>query len=318
MTGMSGMTYYDVYEKYFRPAFPHLRSAQKEILNHLPRSPHQSVVVLSAPPGVGKSLIALIDAVAVAGVSEGAPGHPGSPVVHVVTISKGLQDQYAKTLEKVTSVNPGWYFVVFKGRQNYPCILKGGRTAARCPVLNVVLAGRTFCKFKPERVDDLADAVDRGMFAQLANGQFLVPPQSEEWCPYWRDKFTALRSNFVVFNYHYYLYELFLVGDFPAPDVVIFDEVHRFFDVMDTVFSVDVTSAYLSNLGVEIPPLSHADYLPSLVSAVKSRFDDVTLQLVRFLEAKGEWDAEESKIFGRLLYEYNTLYDVLSRLQLFL
>lgn len=315
---MLGMTYFETYDRFFRYAFPHLRSAQKEVLNHLRRSLRQSLVVLSAPPGVGKSLIALIDAVASAGVSEGSPGHPGSPVVHIVTISKGLQDQYSKTLEKVVSVNPGWTYTVFKGRQNYPCVLKKGRTAARCPVLNVVLAGRTFCKYKPGRVDDISDAVDHGVFAQLAGGQFLVPPQADEWCPYWHDKFSALRSNFTVFNYHYYLYELFLVGDFPAPDVVVFDEVHRFFDVMDTVFSVDVTSGYLESLGVELPAMSSTNYIATLVSAVKSRFDDVISRLTSFLDAEDVWDAEESKIFGRLLYVYNSLYDLLSRLQLFL
>ena len=315
---MTGVTFYDVYREYFKPAFPHLRPAQTEILNHLPHHVGQSLVVLSAPPGVGKSLLALIDAVTESGVSEGTAGHPGSPVVHIVTISKGLQDQYADTLSRVVSINPGWRYTVFKGRQNYPCILKKGRTAASCPVLNVVLSGKTFCKYKPGRVDDIADAVDHGTFAQLANGQFLVPPQAEEWCPYWHDKFRALRSNFTVFNYHYYLYELFLVGDFPAPDVVVFDEVHRFFDVMDTVFSIDVTSGYLSSLGVEVPSISTVNYLSTLVSAIKFRFDEVVYQMSRFVNAEEKWDPEESRIFGRLLYEYNSLYDLLSRLQLYL
>lgn len=311
----------DVYNDYFRGAFPNLRPSQREILSHLPTSGGQSLVVLSAPPGVGKSLIALIDAVASAGVSEPVAGAPGHPVVHIVTISKGLQDQYADTLSRITSVNPQWFYTVFKGRQNYKCLLKKGRTAAQCPVLNLAISSKTFCKYKPGRVDSLAEAVDYSTFAPLASGRFLVPPQAEDWCPYWRAKFDALKSNFTVFNYHYYLYELFLVGDFPAPDVVVLDEVHRFFDVMDTVFSIELTSGTLKRMGIDVglrEHISRSNYLSTITALLRSRADTLLNQLSAFMDDKGDWDPEESKMFGRLLYQYNDVYSYLARLQVFL
>jgi len=315
------VSFAEVYDRYFKIAFPHLRPQQREILSHLPYSDNPSLVVLSAPPGVGKSLIALIDAVSEAGVSEPVAGAPGHPVVHIVTISKGLQDQYADTLSRITSVNPQWFYTVFKGRQNYKCLLRKGRTAAQCPVLNLAIGTRTFCKYKPGRVPSLADAVDYPVFAPLASGQYLVPPQAEEWCPYWKAKFDALKSNFTVFNYHYYLYELFLVGDFPAPDVLVLDEVHRFFDVMDTLFSVDISLPKLKRMGVDVSSLegmTRTSFLVEITRALRDRADQLVSQISAFTEDRSDWDPEESRLFGRLLYQYNDVYDTLSRLQVFL
>ena len=309
------MNYYEVYYRYFRSAFPRLRPSQHEILGYLQHSDYPTLVVMSAPPGVGKSLIALVDAVAEAGFQ----GHIENPRVHIVTISKGLQDQYYDTIRRVVNYNPQWTVTVFKGRQNYECLLKKGKTAETCPILNLPVLGSTYCKYKPPRVSDPEEATKYPDFVFTAQGNYIVPPKAEDWCPYWRVKFDALKSNFVVFNYHNFFYELFLVGDFHAPDVVVLDEVHRMFDVMDSVFSIDVTSRYLKSLGVKIPPtVTKYNYVEILTRTIKARISELVYQISGFMESKDEWDPEERSIFSKLMYAYSTLYDIYSRLQVYL
>ena len=267
------MNWRDAYERYIKSVFPRLRPAQSEILSRIPPPEQADLVVISAPPGVGKSLIGLI-----LGVSHPFPSRtvsklvPRGPHVHIVTPTKGLQDQYRADLEKISQAN-GWKYTVLKGRQNYPCPIYSRRTAATCPLLDVYLpGGRRFCSLKPRRIFKHPNTSD---YVQTYAGDYLIPPGGD-WCPYWRDKYEAMRSNFAVFNYHYYFYESFYVGDFVPPLVLVFDEVHTVFDVLDSIFGVSIYPSTLGRFGVSVPPTSSPHVFASnIIAGLQDRQVDI-------------------------------------------
>ena len=312
------MTWLDAYNRYVSkvPRFRHLRPSQAEILNQIPDPEQAGLVVISAPPGVGKSLIGIIRGLSVPFPTERYNRLiPLGPHVHIVTPTKGLQDQYRKDLEDICSAN-GWKYTVLKGRQNYRCPLRPNFTADRCPVLNLFHMGRSFCKYKPSRSPNPPSSTDD--FVQTFSGDYLVPPSSGEWCPYWLDKFHALKSNFAVFNYHYFLYEMFYVGDFVPALVVVFDEVHRLFDALDSVFSLRLYPETLQRYGLSASFYTQDPilYARNLVSELRLALSDIEASLSRYTPEDME-DPELRSFYFSLASKYSFLYDIYVRLSIF-
>lgn len=83
------------------------RDGQWELIQHLASS-ESNINVLQAPPGVGKSVIAI------------ATGRGSDSAVAVLTGTKQLQDQYSSTFTSIVDL---------RGRSNFPCILTRGLTA---------------------------------------------------------------------------------------------------------------------------------------------------------------------------------------------
>lgn len=301
------MNWKEAYEKYIKDVFPRLRPSQQEILSQI--DPNARLVVISAPTGVGKSLLGVIKGIAESGVYPSPDGiGPGGPHVYVVTPTKGLQDQYKDTLQRIY-MRRNWSYMVLKGRQNYSCPLLGkGKTAAQCPVLNAWQGGRRFCPYKPRRYFNL-EKVEVDDYVRTADGSYLVPPD-RSWCPYWLDKYEALRSHFVVFNYHYFFQELFYVGDFPFPDVVIFDEVHTAFNVLDSILSLTVTPATLQRWGIEYHGFTRnpRQVINLLRSRMIARLEEIERILTRFEDSEEEPDPEELAYY----YSYVRLYNEIS------
>lgn len=311
------MSWLDAYNAYVSriPRFSKLRPAQAEILNQIPDPDQAGLVVISAPPGVGKSLIGLIRGLSVPFPTERYNRLiPLGPHVHIITPTKGLQDQYQRDLEDLCSAN-GWRYTILKGRQNYRCVLNQRRTAATCPILNTFFLGRSFCRYKPIRSPEPPDSED---FVQTFRGDYLSPPPSDEWCPYWQDKYRALQSNFAVFNYHYFLYELFYVGDFVPALVVVFDEVHRLFDAIDSVFSLSLYPSTLENYGLS-PNHYTADpryYARSVATEISSALGNMESQLSKYSIEDLE-DPELRSFYFSLVSKYSSLYEIYVKLSIF-
>ena len=315
--GGDWVSWLDAYNKYVAKVgrFKSLRPSQAEILNQIPDPSEAGLVVVSAPPGVGKSLVGILRGLSVSFPTERYNRMiPLGPHVHIVTPTKGLQDQYRRDLGDICSAN-GWRYTVLKGRQNYRCPLRPNLTADRCPVLNLFHMGRSFCKYKPLRYPSPPESDD---FVQTFSGDYLVPPSSGEWCPYWQDKFCALQSNFAVFNYHYFLYELFYVGDFVPALVVVFDEVHRLFDAIDSVFSLRLYPRVLEYF--EIPVVRYMQdpvlYASTLLSEMRAVLANLENKLAGFSREDFE-DPELRSFYFTYAAKYSKLYDIYVRLSIF-
>jgi Rad3-related DNA helicase len=223
------------------------RQIQKDIL-HLIEEQLKSgykIVVLSAPTGVGKSLIA-------ATLSR----YYGKSFV--ITASKQLQDQYSKDLK---------FFNPVKGKSNFACLkLMEHQGIPKTDTKRAVQRGLTcekglceetvkvkgkeikeFCKFKP-RIGELE------------------PHSKNPSCFYYEQKYRALVSDYSIWNYAAY-FQLMRFGrkayaDYINKPIAIFDEAHKIEDQIIQFIGIDIYSTHITECGIDIKSYSLDDVKP--------------------------------------------------------
>lgn len=212
------------------------REIQRDILEAIEQKlkAGYKTIVLSAPTGVGKSLIA----------ATLARYHGSS---FIVTASKQLQDQYSRDLKFLKPV---------KGKSNFACqklmehqgikksdtriALQKGLTCDKglCEE-TVVKQGKKIkeiCKFKP-KIGELEDNTD-------------------SYCYYYEQKYRALISPYSIWNYAAYFqlmkYNRKAYAEYIAKPVAIFDEAHKIEDQIIQFIGIDIYSGYLYECGIDV------------------------------------------------------------------
>ncbi|MCR4340013.1 MAG: DEAD/DEAH box helicase family protein, partial [Gemmatimonadaceae bacterium] len=138
-------------------------------------------VILQAPPGVGKTLLSLLLARLVSDPRTG--GKPPSGGTVITTVTKLLQQQYLDDF-------PDHVFTA-TGRDNWPCIIDPGNTAANAP----------------------------------CNHGWNCPVKKS--CDYFTQRDTANFADVAVLNTAYYVFEKAFTKQFADHDLTIFDEAHE-------------------------------------------------------------------------------------------
>ncbi len=199
-------------------------------------------IVLSAPTGVGKSLIA----------ATLARYYKKS---FVITASKQLQDQYSRDLK---------FFNPVKGKSNFACLkLMEHQGIPRMETKKAIQKGLTcekglceetvkikgkevkeFCKFKP-RIGELE------------------PNSKNPYCFYYEQKYRALVSDHSIWNYAAY-FQLMRFGkkayaDYINKPIAIFDEAHKIEDQIIQFIGVDIYNIHISECKVDIKSYSLDD-----------------------------------------------------------
>ena len=211
------------------------REIQKDILKGIEEKLKSGykTIVLSAPTGVGKSLIAATLA-----------RYYGSSFI--VTASKQLQDQYSKDLK---------FLMPVKGKSNFACLKlmehqgidKSDQRKALQKSLTcekglceetIIKQGKKikeFCKFKPK------------LGEMLENGK--------DYCYYYEQKYRALISPHSIWNYASYFqlmkYNRKSYAEYVSKPVAIFDEAHKIEDQIIQFIGVDIYNGYLSECGID-------------------------------------------------------------------
>ncbi|MDE1766063.1 MAG: DEAD/DEAH box helicase family protein [Thaumarchaeota archaeon] len=220
------------------------RQIQKDILHAMEQELKSGykIVVLSAPTGVGKSLIAATLA-----------RYYGRSFV--ITASKQLQDQYSKDLGFLNPV---------KGKSNFACLkLMEHQEISKTETKKAVQRGLTcekglceetvkikgkeikeFCKFKP-RIGELE------------------PNSKNPYCFYYEQKYRALVSDHSIWNYAAY-FQLMRFGrkvyaDYINKPVAIFDEAHKIEDQIIQFIGIDVYNAHITECKIDIKSYSLDD-----------------------------------------------------------
>lgn len=199
-------------------------------------------IVLSAPTGVGKSLIAATLA-----------RYYGKSFV--ITASKQLQDQYSRDLP---------FFNPVKGKSNFACLklmevqgvpkretksaIQKGLTCEKglCEE-TVKIKGKEVkepCKFKP-RIGEQD------------------PDSKNAYCLYYEQKYRALVSDHSIWNYAAY-FQLMRFGkkayaDYINKPVAIFDEAHKIEDQIIQFIGIEIYSTHISECGINIKSYSLDD-----------------------------------------------------------
>ena len=212
------------------------REIQKEILQAIEQQIKvgYKTIILSAPTGVGKSLIAATLA-----------RYYGSSFI--VTASKQLQDQYSKDLK---------FLMPVKGKSNFACLkLMDQEAISKSDTKIAIQKGLTcekglceettmksgkkvkeVCKYKPK----------------------LGEPQdiSREFCHYYEQKYRALTSPHSIWNYASYFqlmkFNRKAYAEYVSKPIAIFDEAHKVEDQILQFIGVDIYNALLSECGIDV------------------------------------------------------------------
>ena len=230
------------------------RPIQREILREIDQrlSSGYKRIILSAPTGVGKSLIAG----AIAQYCQSS---------FVVTASKHLQDQYTRDMNFLRPV---------KGKSNFPCLkLMQNETVKSSPramrlgltcdkgqcVEKVSRDGKTVeetCRFKPKIKD-----IEKGV------------PEPDS-CHYYLQKYEALVAPHSLWNYSAYFqimrYNKQLFAEYLNRGIAVFDEAHRIEDQIIQFIGIDIYKGTIEECGINLDAydLQDIDSIISLVDAM--------------------------------------------------
>ena len=252
------------------------RGIQRDLMREIDEklaSGHKKII-LSAPTGVGKSLIA-------AAVAK----HCGRSFI--VTASKHLQDQYSKDLDFLKPI---------KGKSNFPCLklmktqdvksqslaTRQGLTCdkGRC-VEQVTKDGKTVeetCEFKPK-----IKGVKDKEYGSL-----------DSYCLYYMQKYEALAAQHSLWNYSAYFqimkYNQSLFAEYLDRKIAVFDEAHKIEDQIIQFVGIDIYRGTVEECGIDIKSydLSDIDLIISLAETIAESY----ARQLRDLEASANPDFE--------------------------
>ncbi|MHB8601287.1 MAG: helicase C-terminal domain-containing protein [Nitrosotalea sp.] len=214
------------------------REIQKEIIQGIEEKIKSGykTIILSAPTGVGKSLIAATLA-----------RYFGSSFI--VTASKQLQDQYSKDLK---------FLMPVKGKSNFACLkLMDQESILKSDTKNAIQKGLTCEKGLCEET-----TMKNGKKVK-ESCQFkpkLGEPQdtTKDSCYYYEQKYRALTSPHSIWNYAAYFqlmkFNRKAYAEYVSKPIAIFDEAHKVEDQIIQFIGVDIYNAYLSECHIDEKP----------------------------------------------------------------
>ncbi|MGI0006873.1 MAG: helicase C-terminal domain-containing protein [Nitrosotalea sp.] len=276
------MTILEHFPEEFKP-----REIQKEILKGIEEKIKSGykTIILSAPTGVGKSLIAATLA-----------RYFGSSFV--VTASKQLQDQYSKDLK---------FLMPVKGKSNFACLkLMEQESIEKSDTRNAIQRGLTcekglceettmkngkkvkeICQFKPK----------------------LGEPQdiTKELCHYYEQKYRALTSPHSIWNYAAYFqlmrFNRKAYEEYVKKPIAIFDEAHKVEDQIIQFIGVDIYNAYFTECGIDAKKFDNLGDIDTIAKLLEGLAKSYAKQIL---------DLQESRAF-MLNPDYATLAKLESR-----
>ena len=175
-------------------------------------------IFLEAPTGFGKTPVAIAMA-----------RYLGSS--HICTATKDLQAQYRRDFSFISEV---------KGRGNFPCIVKDDMGLDEsCEYGPCVKDDNYDCLYKTRLLDykvrgegtkkelvELDPFAERKYAEKLKENSKLV---DLDWrpCHYFHQKWMGLRSSYTVYNYRYFLSDVFYAGSAQRRNLLVLDEAHQ-------------------------------------------------------------------------------------------
>jgi len=242
------------------------REIQKEILQGIEEKIKSGykTIILSAPTGVGKSLIAATLA-----------RYFGSSFI--VTASKQLQDQYSKDLK---------FLMPVKGKSNFACLkLMDQESLLKSDTKGAIQRSLTCekgvceettmkngkkvkesCQFKPKLGEPHDDTKDS--------------------CYYYEQKYRALTSPHSIWNYAAYFqlmkFNKKAYAEYVSKPIAVFDEAHKVEDQIIQFIGVDIYSTYLSECHIDEKPydLSEMNMVAKLLDDLARSYSEQIKELL--------------------------------------
>lgn len=231
---------------------PNIREKQKSVLAEIESAVKSGYrhIFFEAPTGFGKTPVAIALA-----------RFLGSS--HVCTATKDLQTQYRRDFPFVVEV---------KGRGNFPCIVKEDMGLDEsCDYGPCVKDDVYDCIYKTRLMDyrvegegTIREIVRLDPFAErkyvdkMHNKSKIV---ELEWkpCHYFHQKWIGARSSHTVYNYRYFLSDVFYAGTAQKKNLLVLDEAHQLESEVGNFRSFTIRKNMLPFLKLKIPDRNVAD-----------------------------------------------------------
>lgn len=226
--------------------FPQIRDRQKSVLAEIESAIKSGYrqIFLEAPTGFGKTPVAIAMA-----------RYLGSS--HVCTATKDLQTQYRRDFPFVVEV---------KGRGNFPCIVKEDMGLDEsCDYGPCVKDDSYDCVYKTRLMDyrvegegTARELVKLDPFAERKYAEKLRDKSKVvelQWkpCHYFHQKWVGARSSHTVYNYRYFLSDVFYAGTAQKRNLLVLDEAHQLESEVGDFRSFTIRKNMLPFLKMKMP-----------------------------------------------------------------
>jgi ATP-dependent DNA helicase DinG len=226
--------------------FPSIREKQKKVLDMVESAVKSGYrqIFLEAPTGFGKTPVAITLA-----------RYLGSS--HICTATKDLQTQYRHDFPFVVEV---------KGRSNFPCIVKEDMGLDEsCNYGPCIKDDAYDCSYKTRIIDytvegqgTLHEIVKLDSFAER---KYLEKMRSKpklvdlDWrpCHYYHQKWIGNHATHTVYNYRYFLSDIFYAGATQKRKLLVLDEAHQLENEVGDFRSFTVRKNMLPFLKMQMP-----------------------------------------------------------------
>ncbi len=286
--------------------FDNIRSNQDKVLGEIDQALKSGYkyIFLEAPTGFGKSAVAVA-----------LSRFLGSS--HICTSTKDLQTQYSKDFP---------YLYEVKGRNNFPCIVKEDMGIKEsCDYGPCLKEDEYDCLYKT-RLSDYETKLEGTIYENIDIAKYALKRYHDktkqhsqlvqlQWkpCEYFHQKWISVKSSHTIYNYKYFLSDLFYSSGVNKRKLLILDEAHTLESEVSTFKNFIINKEYLNRFfpKLNLPenkPLDVDTYV-DFCSHLKERFYDYINKGESLVGNDGDKkkaiDAGEKNLIDALAFEKN-------------
>jgi ATP-dependent DNA helicase DinG len=290
-----------------RNFFPldNMRPNQEKVINDIDQALKSGFeyIFLEAPTGFGKSAVAVTLA-----------RFLGSS--HICTSTKDLQTQYTRDFPYISEV---------KGRNNFDCIVKEDMGIKESCEYGPCLKDDEYdCLYKT-KLNDYDVKAEGTIYESIDINKYALKKYHDktkehsrlvqlEWkpCLYYHQKWLSMKSSHTIYNYKYFLSDLFYSSGVNKRKLLILDEAHTLESEVSTFKNFLISKEYLVRF---LPKLALPDLKPfeidtwiDFCKTLKKELSDYIDKADRIVElsnGKNESNMTEKNLIDAITFEKN-------------
>ncbi|MDQ4073454.1 MAG: DEAD/DEAH box helicase family protein [Thermoproteota archaeon] len=290
-----------------RSFFPldNMRPNQEKVINDIDQALKSGFeyIFLEAPTGFGKSAVAVTLAKFL-----------GSS--HICTSTKDLQTQYTRDFPYISEV---------KGRNNFDCIVKEDMGIKESCEYGPCLKDEDYdCLYKT-KLSDYDVKAEGTIYENIDINKYALKKYNDktkehsrliqlEWkpCLYYHQKWVSMKSSHTIYNYKYFLSDLFYSSGVNKRKLLILDEAHTLESEVSTFKNFLISKEYLVRFlpKLTLPELkpfeidTWVDFCTSLKKELSGYIDKAD-RIVELNSGKSESNMTEKNLIDAITFEKN-------------
>ena len=285
--------------------FDNIRPNQKKVLNEVDQALKSGFkfIFLEAPTGFGKSAVAIT-----------LSRFLGSS--HLCTSTKDLQNQYSRDFP---------YLYEVKGRNNFPCIVKEDMGINESCEYGPCLKDEDYdCLYKT-RLSDYEVKSEGTIYENIDINKYALKKYHDkakqhsqlvriDWkpCTYYHQKWISMKSSHTIYNYKYFLSDLFFSSGINKRKLLILDEAHTLESEISSfknfILNKDNINRFFPKLNLpENKPFdieTHIDFCTNLKKQF-SDFIDSAERLIENSQSRRDINITDRNLIDAIAYEKN-------------